>query len=340
MIELLLAGPLTTVQDAGRTGLMRFGVSRCGAMDAFALSLANLLVGNGRCEGAIEATLTTPCLRFADDTLFAVTGGRCTLTLDSRTIPMDTAVFATAGQTLAAAPIVKGCRTYLAFAGGLGLPKTLGSVSCDKKAGIGGLGGGEKLARGDQLANVMPHEARAYEGRTIPAGLYDCLTDGVAVLRVTDGPQSGALAEEGEKALFENAYIVLPESDRMGIRFSGAALRFAQGCDANIITDAVSPGALQITGSGLPILMMADAQTTGGYAKPAWVISADLPVAAQLRPGDKVRFERCTLEDARGLLLKREDALRRIEASWIPKVMRVQVGNYFYDISVYESFAT
>ena len=340
MIEILSPGLMTTVQDGGRSGYMRFGVSRAGAMDAFALSLANVIVGNARDEGVLEATLTIPAIRFLDDTLFAVTGGRCELMLEGKSVPMDAAVCARAGQTLAAASIVKGCRAYIALAGGCGLEKKLGSVSCDFKAGIGGLGCGERLARGNRLANSMPGAARGYAGRALPAGLYDCLTDGRAVLRATPGPQAEVLDAGGERALFGNEYTVLPESDRMGIRFGGGALRFAQGFDGNIITDAVCAGAVQLTGSGLPILMMADAQTTGGYAKPAWVIGADLPVAAQLRPGDQVRFERCSVADAQAALAARESVLSSLAQKWRLRSMRVTVANQTYEISLYEAFPT
>lgn len=340
MIEIISPGPMTTVQDGGRTGYMRYGVSRAGAMDAFALSLANLIVGNARGEGAIEATLATPSVRFLDDALFAVTGGRCELRLDGESVPMDAAVSARAGQTLAAAPILKGCRSYIALAGGFGLERMLGSVSCDPKAGVGGLGRGQKLARGDRLPNAMPKAARGFAGRALPAGLYDCLTDSEAVLRATIGPQAEALDAEGEGALFGSEYTVLPESDRMGIRLAGNAVSFAPGNDGNIITDAVCAGAVQITGSGMPILMMADAQTTGGYAKPAWVIGADLPVAAQLRPGDRVRFERCSVEEAQAALAAREDVLSRIAQKWATRSMRVTAGGNTYEISLYEVFPT
>lgn len=337
MIEILFPGPLSTVQDGGRNGYMRFGVSRAGAMDRLALSLANLLVGNEPDEGAVEATLAIPSLRFTEDTLFAVTGGRCALKLAGRDVPMDTAVRARAGETLACAVVVRGCRAYIAFAGGLGLQKTLGSLSCDKKAKIGGLGLGEKLACGDMLPNVMPEQARFLAGRTLPAGLYGALPEGAATLRVTAGPQAQALDAAGERALFSNEYAVLPESDRMGIRFSGPALSFASGCDGNIITDAVAAGAIQITGSGLPILMMADAQTSGGYTKPAWVISVDLPTAAQLRPGDKVRFVRCSVEDAQSALAERQNALKKLSEKWKIKHMNVKTGSKTYEIFLYET---
>ncbi|HWQ59494.1 MAG TPA: biotin-dependent carboxyltransferase family protein [Clostridia bacterium] len=338
MIEIVSPGPQTTVQDGGRRGYLRYGVSPSGAMDAFALALANILVGNARDEGALEATLVTPHIRFLDDTLFAATGGRCALSLDGAAVPMDAAVLARAGQTLAAAPVARGCRTYLAFAGGLGLEKMLGSVSCDKKAGLGGLGRGEKFVRGDCIPNAMPGEARAFAGRRLPEGMGDYLPQGSAALRVLPGPQPDALGNAGDEAFFSSEYTVLPESDRMGVRFSGAPLAFAPGRDGNIITDAVASGAIQITGAGLPILMMADAQTTGGYAKPFWLIAADLPLAAQLRPGDKARFIRCSMGEARAALLSRERALSRLEESWRARHFCVAVAGERYEISVTEVF--
>lgn len=339
MIEILSPGPMTTVQDGGRNGFMRYGVGNAGAMDALALAHANILVGNAMYEGALEATLMIPQLRFTCDTLFAITGGECAPQLDGEVVPVNAAVLARVGQTLASAPMTRGCRAYIAFAGGLGLKSGLGSVSCDKKAGIGGLGGGEKLKKGDVLPNAMPEEAKAFAGRKLPEGVQNYLPAGVATLRVCDGPQAGALSKEGEGTLFSMEYTVLPESDRMGVRFSGEKLAFAKGDDGNIITDALCAGALQITGAGLPILMMADAQTTGGYAKPFWVAVADLPVAAQLRPNDRVRFARCTVEEAQLALRVRAEELERLARSFQVKRMRVKVGEETYDISVSEVFS-
>ncbi len=339
MIEILSPGPLTTVQDGGRSGYMRFGVSPSGAMDKFALAQANLLVGNEMGEGGLEATLLTPQLRFTEDTLFSATGGRCALSLDGEPVPMDAAVLARAGQTLFSAPVTRGCRTYFAFAGGLGLELALGSVSADKKAGVGGLGNGEKLTKGDVLPNRMPEIARLYAGRKLPEGACACLPNGPAALRTVEGPQSDALSEEGMRAFFENEYVVSPESDRMGIRFLGEKLAFAAGQDGNIVTDAVFSGAVQVTGAGLPILMTADAQTTGGYAKPAWVISVDLPVAAQLRPGDRVRFTRCSMEDAQREARGRAAWLSQIAEGWRTRKMHVKAAGRAYEISVTEVFS-
>ncbi len=336
MIEIVSPGPMSTIQDEGRRGYLRFGVSTCGAADPFALALANILVGNKRGEGAIEATLVTPLLRFTDDTLFAATGGRCVLKLDGEPVPMDEAVLARAGQTLAQAVIARGCRTYFAFAGGLDLPRALGSVSCDKKAGLGGLGHGERLARGDRLPNALPEEARAYMGRRLPENMCDYLPDGSVALRVLPGPQPDALCDEGVEAFFAQEYAVLTQSDRMGVRFAGQPVAFAEGKRGDIITDAVAPGAIQIASAGQPILMMADAQTTGGYAKPFWLISADLPKAAQLRPGDGARFVRSTMAEAHAALLNREKALALLERRWKTWNFRVRVAGESYEISVRE----
>jgi len=336
VIEIVSPGPLATIQDAGRRGYLRFGVSLCGAADAFALALANILVGNARGAGAVEATLVTPRLRFLEDTVFAATGGRCSLSLDGERVPMDEAVPARAGQTLAQAPVTRGCRTYFAFAGGLNLPEALGSVSADRKAGIGGLGQGRKLARGDRLPNELPADAHELAGRRLSAEVCDYLPDGAATLRVLPGPQADALSAEGVEAFFSQEYAVLPESDRMGVRFAGRPAAFAGGQSGDIITDALMPGAIQITSAGQPILMMADAQTTGGYAKPFWLVSADLPKAAQLRPGDAVRFARCTMREAREDLLERERALARLERAWETRRFRVRAAGETYEISVRE----
>ena len=340
MIGVLAPGALTLIEDGGRRGHMRCGVSRAGAMDRTALFHANMLVGNGETEGALEATLTTPELCFGDDALFAVTGGRCAPLLDGERVPMDTAVRARPGQTLSSSPVAPGCRAYFAFAGGLGLHGALGSVSCDKKAGIGGLGRGEALRRGDVLQNVMPRVSAALEGRKLPERASAYIADGAGVraLRVTDGPQAAALCARGRETLFSGIYTVAPESDRMGIRFTGTKLPTDGTAYAAMITDAVCPGAIQLPPSGLPILMMADAQTTGGYPKPMFLISADMDRAAQLRPGDKARFVYCTPDEAREALLLMRRERERVRAAFAPRRMRVYAAGQTYEISVTEVF--
>ena len=317
MIRIINPGPYSTIQDGGRRGWMRYGVSGCGAMDLLSLAAANLLVGNAPYEGAIEATMLPPSLHFTMDTLFAVTGARCALSLKTaggtRDIPEDTAVLAHSGDELVCAAATEGCRAYIAFAGGLTLLGALGSVSTDKKAGIGGIGGGAKLERGTCLLNVIPEGARALEGRRLPDGLCTVPPkNGPVTLRCTDGPQANAISPIGKRTLFGAEYAVSPESDRMGIRFLGEAIEHAEGADGNIITDAVRPGAVQIPANGLPILMCADCQTTGGYAKPIWVISADMPLAAQLRPGDTVRFAPVPVKEAEAALREQRGRLGEI----------------------------
>lgn len=290
-ITLTRPGLLTTVQDTGRHGYLNSGISECGAMDTEALILGNRLLGNDPGAAGLEATLMTPGIRFGSDTEFCVTGGYCEIRFadSDQIIPMNEVVKAPAGTELLSVPVTLGCRTYLTFAGGIGVPSVLGSRSADSRASVGGISGGRKLAQGDVLPLADRVDEEPEQLSTLPRNTSQ-IGAAVRILFVTKGPQFGDLSDEGIDTFLAEEYTVSSDSDRMGTRFDGPRLGFDHGADGNIITDGVLRGAIQVVPSGQPILMNADAQVSGGYAKPFWLATVSRSAAAQLRPGDKVRF--------------------------------------------------
>jgi biotin-dependent carboxylase-like uncharacterized protein len=290
-------GPLTSLQDAGRTGWQRFGVSTSGAMDRLALAAANALVGNPPGAGAVELALVGGAFTAEDGPVrAAVAGAACPVALDGRPVATGASVLIRPGETLEVGAMRAGVYAYLAVAGGYAVSPELGSVSLHPRARIGGLGG-RTCRPGDRLA--LSGDA--------PAGL-DLALDPVpldpdAAVRVVLGPQDDHFTPEGVATFLGGRYRVTAEADRMGYRLSGPCVEHREGF--NIVSDGIVSGSVQIPGSGEPIVMMADRQTTGGYPKIATVISADLRVLAQRRPGDPVRFRAVPVEEAQAIARER-----------------------------------
>ncbi len=306
------AGLLTTVQDGGRWGQQAEGVSVSGPMDLYSHRLANLLAGNGEAAATLEVTLAGPVLAFDDDRRVAVAGAEFEVTVEGRTVSPNSAVEVAAGERLAFGRRLKGARAYVAIAGGIDTPAVLGSRATHLPSGLGGLHG-RALRNGDELPLGQPSVVSGF-GRTtrdVGAGFSRTAVrppeGGPHVLRVLPGPQLDRFADDALDTLQSAPYRIATDSNRQGYRLEGPRLRHASGAD--IVSDATPFGALQVPASGQPILLMADRQTTGGYAKIAIVITADLGLAAQLAPGDEVAFTTCTLEDARAALASRERQL-------------------------------
>lgn len=290
-IEIIQPGPLTTVQDAGRYGFQKYGIGPSGVMDLRAYEAANFLVGNMQGEAVLEATLMGPTIRFAQETIFALTGADMMPSLDGQSVPMNRALCAKAGQTLRLQMAVEGCRGYLAFAGGIDVPRVLGSRSTNLKCALGGFQG-RKLAAGDilPLSDGMPGSESYLQElatRSVTAVPYPH----EVTVRVIAGPQQDAFTRAGWRTFLHTPYQVSVNSDRMGCRLEGAVIEAKHGTD--IISDGIVNGSIQVTAGGLPIILLADRQTTGGYAKIATVLSEDLPKLAQVRPGDVLRFTLC-----------------------------------------------
>lgn len=293
-LRILNAGMHTTVQDLGRVGQRAVGVPLSGAMDPLAARLANLLVGNDEGAAVLEMTLLGAEIEFAADALIAVGGATFAGFATWRPVAVR------AGQRIKFGPATSGCRGYLAVAGGIAVGRVLGSRSTYGRAELGGWRG-RALRAGD----VLPMTAvarRAAEHWWIDPRILPAYGPAPTV-RVVPGAQ----AAEFGRAWLEQEFKVSPQSDRMGLRLGGTALARTGGSE--LLSSPVAPGTVQVPPDGQPIVLMADAQTIGGYPRLAHVIGVDLPLLAQLRPGDRVRFQPVPLEEAHQLWLAREYSL-------------------------------
>ena len=290
-VVVIRPGMLTTVQDAGRTGFQHLGVPVGGPMDWWSHQAANRLVGNGPNAAALEVTLIGPELELTRSAIAAVVGANFELTLSGRPVPMNQAFPVEAGERLAFGERRAGARAYVAFSGGIGVPEVMGSRATHVKGALGGHEG-RALRRGDvlPLLEAGPPAQRGPSTAVVP----HVPPASPVTLRAVEGPESvGA-------AFWDSTFVVSPQSDRMGYRLDGPAL----DAPGDQLSSAVAMGTVQVTPSGTCVLLMADRATSGGYARAATVITADLPLAGQLAPGDTVRFTRATLDQAREALTR------------------------------------
>ncbi|MBN9034867.1 MAG: biotin-dependent carboxyltransferase family protein [Rhizobiales bacterium] len=291
-LTILAAGPGSTVQDAGRVGYLRYGVTGAGPMDPFAHALANRAVGNPAEAAAIEISLGGIELTVdGGAATVALAGGSFAVSLDGQVLPSAVVAELQPGARLKVRPGAAGAWCYLAVAGGIALPPVLGSVSTHIRTGMGGLGG-RALQAGDRLpiSSALPafHEAGA-----IVTPMLDRPPDRI---RVIPGPQDDHFAPDQMEAFLAGPWTVSPRSDRMAYFLGGPTLKHRRGHD--ITSDGIAMGAIQVPGSGEPIVLMADRQSTGGYPKIATIIGADLGRFAQARPGTSLSFEAVTHADA------------------------------------------
>ena len=309
VIEVLEPGLLTTVQDVGRFGYLRHGVPVSGAMDTVALRLANLLVGNPEDEACLEVTLSGPRLRFRSSAVIAVTGADLSPSINGSSIPTWASVEVRQGDELSFGGQESGTRAYVAVAGGLDVPVVMGSKSTFMKAGIGGFEG-RALKAGDMLMTRLPDSSGGMSERRIPRSLVPRY-DASLPIRVLLGPQDDRFTEAGLGVFLGEAFTVSAQSDRMGYRLQGPKVEHVSGPD--IISDGIPFGGVQVSGNGQPIVLMADRGTSGGYTKPATVISADIGKVAQRMPGDEIRFQKVTLEEAHEALKEQEAGVGRVK---------------------------
>jgi biotin-dependent carboxylase-like uncharacterized protein len=297
-IEVLAPGALTTIQDLGRPGWAHIGVPRSGAADRPALVLANRLVGNDDGAAALETTLAGPRLRFDGPAVVALTGAPARARVGDGAVPMNEAVELAAGDELKMGNASSGLRSYIAIRGGIDVPQVLGSAATDVLTGLGPA----PLARGDLLATGVlalatggPAPATGGVtggGRAIwppapdPPPLQE-LPNSV-VLRILVGPRSEWFAPDSIEWLFDEPFTVDQASSRIGLRLQGAPLQRSRTDE--LLSEGLVPGAIQVPGDGQPILLLVDHPTTGGYPVIAVVHSQDLPLAAQLRPGQRITF--------------------------------------------------
>lgn len=302
MLTILRAGMYTSVQDAGRAGLRQSGIGLCGAMDRPALAIANLLVGNDPGAAVLEITLGQAAIRFERDVWFALSGAACEAMLDERPVWISWRMKAKAGQTLTLGRPLLGIRSYLAVAGGIDVPEVLGSRSTDLNVGIGGLDG-RRLQDGDSLG-VLPAERRFSK----PVGVKQLLPGNR--IRALPGPEYHEFDIRSQRAFWSAPWHLSPQSNRMGYRLNGQPL--SRNASREMLSHGLLPGVVQVPHSGQPIVLMSDAQTTGGYPRIACVIEADMFQLAQIPLGQPIHFVPCTLEEALEAKRDRQRYLDRI----------------------------
>jgi len=295
MIRIVDPGPLTTIQDLGRHGHLRSGIPASGAMDRFAFVLANRLVGNADNAAALECTLLGMRFEVERACALAVTGADMPLTINGSAAASWRTIALQPGDKVRLGAARTGVRAYVAFAGGIDVPLALGSRSTYVRGRLGGLQG-RALRKDDRLRlrdasvpvlrRTVAHAVPTYQDETI--------------IRVALGPQADRFTSDGIATFLAQPYKLLPQSDRMGARFSGPRIAHTHGHD--IVSDGIAAGSVQVPGDGQPIVLLADRQSTGGYTKIATVCSFELARIAQLRPGQSARFQEVSIEEAHRLL--------------------------------------
>lgn len=328
-------GMLTTVQDLGRYGFQQYGMPVAGAMDNYAMRIANIIVGNDRNAAVLEITFMGFSVRFEDKGIIAITGADLGASLNGRKIEAWQSIEVNSGDKLTFTTMINGCRSYLAVQGGIGVPSIMGSRSTYIRGKIGGYYG-RKLLKGDVLESddlnaVIVTSCIKVPSEFIPQYDNSCV-------RVILGPQDDAFSQEEIAKFLNSFYQIGKQYDRMGYRLEGPVIKHKESPD--IISDGIALGAVQIPGHGQPIIMMADHQTTGGYTKIANVISIDIPYLAQLKPGDRVCFSEISLEEAQELYDEREKKLNKL-SEYVEKMTEamnylVRVNGREYTVRVWE----
>lgn len=304
------SGVLTTIQDAGRNGFRRFGINPNGAMDWQAARLINILLGNSEREAVLEMHFPAPRLAFEKPAIVALGGADFGATLDGKRIENWRLVFVEANRTLSFPDKIFGNRAYLAIKGGFKIERWLDSFSTNLAANSGGFAG-RSLIRGDRLnfASRFQNPNSRFSFRISNALIphYSHLP----TVRVVAGAEFGKLTAFGEQNFLRQNFTISRNSNRMGFRLEGEPLDLLDKIE--MVSSAVAVGTIQLLPDGQMIILMADAQTSGGYPRPAHVASVDLPVLAQLGAGDKVNFDLISVEEAEDLAVQNEFELNRLK---------------------------
>jgi biotin-dependent carboxylase-like uncharacterized protein len=303
-------GMLTTVQDLGRRGFQSVGVPVSGPMDVYSHRLANAILGNDPMAAALEITLLGPELSADADVVCAVAGAELDVTVNGAPVARHTAFTVPSGARIRFGARHRGARVTLAVRGGFDVPVTLGSRATHLASQMGPFGG-RALKAGDRLGVTGSPGSPGSPGSSGSVGSGSVrplqLPDGGARVRVLPAVHRDRFTDAAWHQLTEARFTVTPQSNRMGYRLEGPALAHAGAAD--ILSEAMPVGAIQVPASGQPILLMAECATTGGYATIANVITADLPIAGQLAPGEWIAFAPCTRDEALAALRAREAAL-------------------------------
>jgi len=300
-------GSFTTVQDRGRYSFIDRGVPPSGALDPYAYRMANLLAGNPADAAVLEITVMGPALEVLGEADVALTGAHMAVTVNQAAAPMWQTIRLSKGDVIRIRQAKSGCRSYLAVTGGFDVPPVMGSRATCVKAKIGGVEG--RVLRKDDVLARLPAGPLA-RGRKLPADFIPSYPPEI-VLRAIAGPQEEVFAY-GLETFFGGIYEVTSEADRMGYRLQGPPVHHDEGYPQSIISEPTVPGNIQLPADGQPIILLVE-QTTGGYTKIATVISTDLSRIAQAVPGNRVRFQRVTLEEAHGIYREQARLLKGIE---------------------------
>jgi antagonist of KipI len=312
-ILLKKVGTLVTIQDGGRVGFQSQGVPVCGAMDEESFVRANMLVGNSPSAACLEIASGNLEILFETACVIALTGGGTTAICQDRYLPFNRRVYLPTRTQIRFSPTNYGFWSYLALAGAIGIEPILGSRATYLPAKFGGLEG-RKLQSGDRLevdrsddSLTIENQIVRYENWGIPSAHNS------SAIRLIQGPDFGRLTDMAKEDLVQHEFIVSTDSNRMGYRLRGRSLQVRN--QAEIISTPVTRGTMQLTNDGTPIILMADAQTIGGYPRIAQVAAVDIPRLAQKRPGEHIRFEYISYDEACALFLKREQERSKTEAS-------------------------
>ena len=356
VLEVVNPGPLATLQDPGRPGWMKYGVPPSGALDQEALAVANLLVGNPEGAAGIEITYGSFTARALAPLVAACTGAWAPIQVDGAPISPWTAFSAAPGQVVSIGAPAWGVRAYLALRGGIAAHPVMGSVSTYIRGALGGIDGhGRALRAGDLIATPDPPApantaiapaagataravaalarrqaafASAHSSEPASAPASASARRAIAI-RVVMGPQDDHFTHAGRRTFAGEEFTLTNKADRMGLRFEGPAIEHARGAD--IISDGMPPGAIQVPGDGVPIVMLADRQTTGGYPKIACVARVDLDLLAHLRPGDRVRFVPLSAQDAHEAF-RQEYATSRTPG----RALRIRIDGVEHVVTLFE----
>ncbi|QMU29966.1 5-oxoprolinase subunit C family protein [Adhaeribacter radiodurans] len=322
-IKIISSGLLTTIQDAGRFGYQKEGIIVSGPMDAFALRVANLLVGNEEGAAGIEITFLGPKILFEADHLIALTGGELSPTINGEKIKMDRPIFVPQGSLLQFGAPGLGGRAYVAISGSFTLPQVLGSYATFLRAEVGGFKG-RALQAGDQLLcpgptaigekllqNLVKDKSNWVQAAWMPTLRLFPHLEPQPTLRVIKGPEYKLFTPASQQAFWEQEFTVTTDSDRMGYRLQGVPLMLNE--PKEMISSAVTFGTIQVPPEGHPIALLADHQTTGGYPRIGQVITADFSKLAQVPLGQKIRFQEISLEEAQYLYIQQELRIQEIK---------------------------
>ena len=323
-VTVVKPGLLTTIQDEGRKGYEKFGIVVSGAMDIFSLNLANILVGNNINEACLEATVLGPELKISENTLIAITGGDLLPTINGVSVENNKPIFIKTESILSFKGLKKGCRAYIAFAGGFLIPKVLESKSTYIRGKIGGFNGralikgdiikiGKKTNLSEKIINSLlkyKEKSGFIEAMWFVKNPFDYTTKN-QVIRVFQDMQYNLADEESLNNFFNKSYTVTSKSDRMGYRLEGSKIKFKEKIE--MISGGVSLGTIQVPPDGNPIILLADRQTAGGYPKFVHVIKADIPLLAQLPPNSTIKFKKVSIYEGENLYYNNYKYLNEIK---------------------------